>query len=135
MRATNGCAEGRGGEVARSEHEAERAAAPPATTAAYAVVGRIAEVWGVRGGGPEAALVTDGHVLEVLGRGGLAASYASEARHQFHPSGDPVAILQRPCRGSTYFHVDGPTVAAEPLEALVGQLADRYGLAPLSTIR
>jgi hypothetical protein len=121
--------------VARSEHEMERAVAPPASVSAYAVVRRLAEVWGVRGGGPEAVLVTDGHVLEVLGRGGLAASYANEARHQFHPSGDPVAILRRLCRGSTYFHVDGPTVAAEPLDELVGQLTDRYGLAPLSTIR
>lgn len=121
--------------MARSEHEAERAAAPPATTAAYAVVRRLAEVWGVRGGAPEAVLVTDGHVLEVLGRGGLAASYASQARYRFHPGGDPVAVLQRLCQGSTYFHVNGPTVVAEPLEELVGQLADRYGLAPLSTIR
>lgn len=121
--------------MARSEYEAERAAAPPVSAAAYAVVRRLAEVWGVRAGGPEAVLVTDGHVLEVLGRGGLAASYANEARHQFHPSGDPVAILTRLCRSSTYFHIDGPTVAAEPLDELVGQLADRYGLAPLSTIR
>jgi hypothetical protein len=65
----------------------------------------------------------------------LAASYASQAHHQFRPGGDPVAVLQQLCRGSTYFHVDGPTVATDPLEELVGQLADRYGLAPLSTIR
>jgi hypothetical protein len=131
-----GCAWRRkGGDVARSEHQAEQAAAPPATTAAYAVVRRLAEVWGVRAGGPEAVLVTDGHALEVLGRGGLAASYARQAHQRFHPGGDPVAILQRLCRGSTYFHVDGPTVATEPLEELVGRLADRYGLAPLSTIR
>jgi hypothetical protein len=121
--------------VARSEHTAEQAAAPPATTTAYAVVRRLTEVWGVRAAGPEAVLVTDGHALEVLGRGGLAASYATQARHQFRPGGDPVAVLQRLCRGSTYFHVDGPMVATEPLEELVGQLADRYGLAPLSTIR
>ena len=121
--------------MARTEHEMEHAAAPPAAASAYAVVRRLAEVWGVRGGGPEAVLVTDGHVLEVLGRGGLAASYANQARHQFHPSGDPVAILRRLCRGSTYFQVDGPTAAVEPLDELVGQLADRYGLAPLSTIR
>jgi len=125
----------KGGDVARSEHTAEQAAAPPATTAAYAVVRRLAEVWGVRAAGPEAVLVTDGHALEVLGRGGLAASYATEARHRFRPSGDPVAVLQRLCRGSTYFHVDGPTVATEPLDELVGRLVDRYGLAPLSTIR
>ena len=121
--------------MARSEHQAEQAAAPPATMAAYAVVRRLAEVWGVRAGGPEAVLVTDGHALEVLGRGGLAASYATQARHRFRPGGDPVAILQRLCRGSSYFHVDGPTVATEPLKELVGQLAERYGLAPLSTIR
>ncbi len=121
--------------MARAEHKAEQTTAPPATTAAYAVVRRLAEVWGVRAGSPEAVLVTDGHALQILGRGGLAASYASQARHRFRPSGDPVAILQRLCGGSTYFHVDGPTVAAEPLDELVGQLADRYGLAPLSTIR
>jgi ribosomal protein S28E/S33 len=121
--------------VARSEREAERTVAPPATAAAYAVVRRLAEVWGVRGGAPEVVLVTDGDVLEVLGRGGLAASYASQARHRFRPGGDPVVVLQRLCQGSTYFHVDGPTVVAEPVEELVGQLADRYGLAPLSTIR
>lgn len=121
--------------MARSEHQVARVVAPSASASAYAVVRRLAEVWGVRGGAPEAVLVTDGHVLEVLGRGGLAASYANEARHQFHPSGDPVAILRRICRGSTYFHVDGPTAAAEPLDELVGQLMDRYGLAPLSTIR
>jgi hypothetical protein len=129
------CERRKGGEVARSEHQAEQAAAPPATTAAYAVVRRLAEVWGVHAAGPEAVLVTDGHALEVLGRGGLAASYASQARQQFHPGQDPVAILQQLCRGSTYFHIDGPTVAAEPLEELASQLADRYGLAPLSTIR
>jgi hypothetical protein len=121
--------------VARPEHDAERVAAPPVTTAAYAVVGRLAEVWGVHASGAEAVLVTDGHTLQILGRGGLAASYATQAQHRFHPSGDPVAILQELCRGSTYFHVDGPTAAAEPLDTLVGRLADRYGLAPLSTLR
>jgi hypothetical protein len=126
---------GRGGEVARSEREIERASAPSATTAAYAVVGRLAEVWGAHASGVEAVLVTDGHTLEVLGRTGLAASYATQAQHRFHPSGDPVAILQELCRGSTYFHVDGPTAAAEPLDELVRRLADRYGLAPLSTVR
>jgi hypothetical protein len=121
--------------VARSEHEAERVAAPSATTAAYVVVGRIAEVWGVRAGGAEVVLVTDGHTLEILGRSGLAASYATQAQHRFHPDGDPVVVFKGLCGGSTYFHVDGPTVAAQPLDELVGQLADRYGLAPLSTIR
>lgn len=121
--------------MARSEHQAEQAAAPPATTTAYAVVRRLAEVWGVRAAGPEAVLITDGHAIEVLGRGGLAASYANQAHHRFHLNGDPVAILQRLCRGSSYFHVEGPMVTTEPLDELVGQLANRYGLAPLSTIR
>ncbi len=118
-----------------SERKPQQAAAPPATTAAYAVVGRLPEVWGVHARGPEAVLVTDGQTLEVLGRGGLAASYARQAHHRFRPAGDPVAILRRVCGGSTYFHVEGPTVTAEPLDQLVGELAGRYGLAPLSTIR
>ncbi len=97
-----------------SERKPQQAAAPPATTAAYAVVGRLPEVWGVHARGPEAVLVTDGQTLEVLGRGGLAASYARQAHHRFRPAG---------------------TVTAEPLDQLVGELAGRYGLAPLSTIR
>jgi hypothetical protein len=117
-----------------SQRKAQNAAAPPATTAAYAVVSRLPEVWGVRARGPEAVLVTDGHTLEVLGHGGLAASYARQARHRFRPAGEPVAMLQRLCGGSTYFHVEGPKVAAEPLDQLVGELIGRYGLAPLSTI-
>lgn len=122
--------------MARPEHEAEQAAAAPsAATAAYAVVRRLAEVWGVRAAGPEAVLVTDGQTLEVLGRGGLAASYARQARHDFRPSSEPVATLKRLCGNPTYFQVDGPTAAAEPLGELVGQLAERYGLTPLSTIR
>jgi hypothetical protein len=126
--------------MATSERKAQHAAAPPAvaspaTGTAYAVVRRLPEVWGMLARGPEAVLVTDGHTLEVLGRSGLAASYAREARHRFRPTGDPVATLQQLSSSSTYFRVDGPTAAAEPLDRLVDELAGRYGLEPLSTSR
>jgi hypothetical protein len=121
--------------MATSERKAQQVAAPLATATAYAVVRRLPEVWGVLARGPEAVLVTDGHTLEVLGRGGLAASYAREARHRLRPAGDPVATLRQLYSSSTYFHVEGPTATAEPLDRLVGELAGRYGLAPLSTSR
>jgi hypothetical protein len=121
--------------MATSEPKAQQAVAPPAATAAYAVVRRHPKAWDVRAQGPEAVLVTDGHTVEVLGGGGLATSYARQAYHRFRSAGEPVATLQRLCGGSTYFHIDGPTVVAEPLAQLIGELAERYGLAPLNTIR
>jgi hypothetical protein len=117
------------------QHGAPRPAATvtasPSAGSAYVVLRRNPLLWVGGGRGAEAALVSDGRSLLVLGHGGVAGTLRRHAAHRWQRrDGDPVRRLNGFCAGlgMSLYEREGPVADSSPLSALAERLAERYQL-------